>query len=177
VSAPAAATTGAAEASAAPTSAAAAEPAVEPTTGPAQTPSPQAGLAGLESPEVLRYPPIGDGDLDDGRALADLVAAVQRHHPHADTGALERAFQLGVRAHDGQSRKSGEPYFVHPVRVARILAQLGLDGCSIVAALLHDVVEDTELTVYDVTEQFGREVANIVDGVTKLGKGRYLSGQ
>jgi len=132
---------------------------------------------GLAPPAVLRCPPLTEAELDDGRAIADLVAEVVRHHPHADVGAIEHAFHLGVRAHTGQRRKSGEPYFVHPVRVARILAQLGLDGCSIVAALLHDVVEDTELTVYDVTETFGREVANIVDGVTKLGKVPYLSRQ
>src|SRR5262249_25127708 len=114
---------------------------------------------------------------EDGSARAALVAEVARRHPGTDTGAIERAFDLGVVAHAEQRRKSGEPYFVHPVRVSWILAQLGLDGSTVTAGLLHDVVEDTELTVYEITEQFGREVANIVDGVTKLGKVPYLSRQ
>ncbi len=154
---------------------AAAAPEVTPSSAP--TSATDLAIEGLVSPPVLRNPPIEAAELEDGRALARLVAEVQRHHPHAEIGGIERAFSLGVHAHQGQLRKSGEPYFVHPLRVARILAQLGLDDCSIVAALLHDVVEDTELTVYDVTEQFGREVANIVDGVTKLGKVPYLSRQ
>ena len=90
---------------------------------------------------------------------------------------MVRAFEIGVAAHEGQLRKSGEPYYIHPVRVAHGIAQLGLDTASIAAALLHDAVEDTELSVYEITEQFGREVALVVDGVTKLGKVPYLSRQ
>ena len=145
----------------------AAEPVAEPT----------ANAFGLEIPAALRTPVVGERELEDGSARTALVAEVRRHHPAADTDAIERAFALGVEAHRGQFRKSGEPYYVHPVRVATVLAQLGLDGAGVTAALLHDVVEDTETTLYDLTEQFGREVATIVDGVTKLGKVPYLSRQ
>jgi GTP pyrophosphokinase len=134
-------------------------------------------LPELEPPAVLRIRPISEEDLDNGVARTALVQEVLRHHRSADTQAIERAFDLGVNAHREQKRKSGEPYFVHPVRVATTLAQLGLDGAGVTAALLHDVVEDTDTTVYALTEEFGREVATIVDGVTKLGKVPYLSRQ
>lgn len=143
----------------------------------AETPDAAALREEIAGGHVLRCPVFSATDLADGTALADLVAEVRRHHPDADVGPIERAFALGVAAHAGQTRKSGEPYFVHPARAARMLAALGLDACSVTAGLLHDVVEDTETTVYDLTEQFGREVATIVDGVTKLGKVPYLSRQ
>jgi guanosine-3',5'-bis(diphosphate) 3'-pyrophosphohydrolase len=85
------------------------------------------------------------------------------------------AYELAESCHAGQLRKSGDPYLVHPLRVARMLASLGLDGPSVVAGILHDTVEDSELTVLELTERFGREVAMLVDGVTKLGKVPYLS--
>lgn len=85
------------------------------------------------------------------------------------------AFELAESCHAGQMRKSGDPYLVHPLRVARILAGLGLDVASVVAGILHDTVEDSELTVVELTDRFGREVALLVDGVTKLGKVPYLS--
>ncbi|MBX7084544.1 MAG: RelA/SpoT family protein [Nannocystaceae bacterium] len=154
---------------------------------PASPPEPAIGEAAagepgfeVEIPDALRTDrrgPIGEVQLEDGSAKAAIVAEVQHHHPAADVGAIERAFELGVVAHRGQFRKSGEPYYVHPVRVATMLAQLGVDGAGVTAGLLHDVVEDTETTLYDLTEQFGREVATIVDGVTKLGKVPYLSRQ
>lgn len=122
-------------------------------------------------------PPISAEELADGRALQSLLEVVSKTHAAAEHGLIVRAFELGVAAHEGQRRKSGEPYYVHPVRVAHGIAQLGLDTASITAALLHDAVEDTELSVYEITEQFGREVALIVDGVTKLGKVPYLSRQ
>lgn len=131
----------------------------------------------FEPPAALQLAPIGADELTGGAARTALVQEVLRHHRTADTAAIERAFDLGVAAHATQKRKSGEPYFVHPVRVATVLAQLGLDGAGVTAALLHDVVEDTETTVYELTEEFGREVATIVDGVTKLGKVPYLSRQ
>jgi GTP diphosphokinase / guanosine-3',5'-bis(diphosphate) 3'-diphosphatase len=130
-----------------------------------------------EPSALLRTGSISERQLTDGSARAALATEVTRRHPGSDGTAIERAFDLGMGAHAAQRRKSGEPYFVHPVRVAWILAQLGLDGATVTAALLHDTVEDTELTVYEITEQFGREVANIVDGVTKLGKVPYLSRQ
>src|ERR1700680_1291405 len=83
---------------------------------------------------------------------------------------LQRAYSLAERAHEGQSRLSGEPYVTHPAAVAGILADLGLDADTLVAALLHDTVEDTDVTREQLREQFGAHVAKLVDGVTKLGK-------
>ncbi len=156
-------------------------------------PHPSARVAGDSGPYPVAstIAPLGptpvdvtEADLDDGGALASIVAEYRAHHPKAegavletDVGTLEKAFEVAARAHREQRRKSGEPYFVHPVRVATTLAQLGLDATSISAGLLHDAVEDSELTVFDVHEIFGREVASIVDGVTKLGKVPYLSRQ
>lgn len=107
---------------------------------------------------------------------AALLAEL-RAHGVSDTSAVERAFMLAERCHAGQARKSGEPYLTHPLRVAETLARLGLDISSVVAALLHDAVEDSDLSVFELTEQFGAEIAGIVDGVTKLGKVPYLSRQ
>lgn len=121
--------------------------------------------------------PVTEHTLEDGSALRELLGEVARRIPGADTDAVARAFELAAGMHQGQRRRSGEPYLVHPVRVAHTIAQLGLDTASVVAGLLHDAVEDTELSVYEITEQFGREVAGIVDGVTKLGKVPYLSRQ
>mgnify|MGYP001340302743 CR=1 FL=1 len=120
---------------------------------------------------------VTEETLADGTALRQLVREVRHQLPGADADAVTRAFELACSAHAGQRRKSGEPYLVHPVRVAHTIAQLGLDTSSVVAGLLHDSVEDSDLTVYDLTEQFGRDVAQIVDGVTKLGKVPYLSRQ
>ncbi len=83
---------------------------------------------------------------------------------------IERAYQLAKRAHEGTLRRSGEPYIVHPVCAAIILVELGMDTDSIVAALLHDVVEDTEITLEEIRKEFGKDVAFLVDGVTKLGR-------
>ncbi len=120
-------------------------------------------------------PEVTEAGLDDGTALTELVQLLRRRQSHPDEGLITRAFEAASRAHAEQRRKSGEPYFVHPVRVAHSIAQLGLDSASVAAGLLHDAVEDSEITVFELTEQFGREVANIVDGVTKLGKVPYLS--
>ncbi len=83
---------------------------------------------------------------------------------------VRRAYQLGASAHEGQTRKSGEPYITHPVAVAQILADIGLDGDAIVAAILHDTIEDTPITRADIESEFGTDVADIVEGVTKLDK-------
>ena len=83
---------------------------------------------------------------------------------------VRRAYQLGASAHEGQTRKSGEPYITHPVAVAQILADIGLDGDAIVAAILHDTIEDTPITRADIETEFGTDVADIVEGVTKLDK-------
>ncbi len=107
--------------------------------------------------------------------LQDLVARVTAYHPEADEALLTKAFEFGRRYHDGQVRKSGEPYFVHPVAVAKIIAELRLDSASLCAALLHDTVEDTPASLDDVGREFGEEVAFLVDGVTKLSKFNFTS--
>ena len=118
--------------------------------------------------------------LDDGRIESiqefispeelyqDLIERVRKYHPSDDISMIEKAYRLADNAHQGQVRKSGEPYIIHPLCVAIILADLELDKETIVAGLLHDVVEDTVMTVEQVGEQFGTDVAFLVDGVTKL---------
>ncbi|MBQ3584596.1 MAG: bifunctional (p)ppGpp synthetase/guanosine-3',5'-bis(diphosphate) 3'-pyrophosphohydrolase [Lachnospiraceae bacterium] len=97
-----------------------------------------------------------------------LIACIHKYHPSTDTTLVEKAYKIAYQAHEGQKRKSGEPYIIHPVSVAIILAELELDKETIVAGLLHDVVEDTVMTTEDVIREFGEEVALLVDGVTKL---------
>src|SRR5258705_5265608 len=107
--------------------------------------------------------------------LAELVERIRGYHPSADVEIVSRAYDYSLRAHEGQKRKSGDPYFVHPAAVAGIIAELRLDTASICAGLLHDVVEDTLRTLDDVDNEFGDEVAFLVDGVTKLSKINFTS--
>jgi GTP diphosphokinase / guanosine-3',5'-bis(diphosphate) 3'-diphosphatase len=100
--------------------------------------------------------------------LSPLVALYRQRHPKASVARIVAAYELAAEAHHGQLRKSGEPYVSHPVAVATILAELGLDDVTVAAALLHDAVEDTGVTLDDLESKFGRDVAHIVDGVTKL---------
>ncbi len=100
--------------------------------------------------------------------LAPVLTAFKARHPKASTALITRAFETASEAHQHQNRSSGEAYINHPVSVAQIVAEIGLDDVSLAAALLHDAVEDTHLTVGDVEQAFGTEVAAIVDGVTKL---------
>ena len=102
--------------------------------------------------------------------LEALVQRVKSYHPSADADLIERAYRYSEWAHREQTRRSGEPYFVHPSRVAEIITELKLDTASICAGLLHDVVEDTLSEVDDIRRDFGDEIAQLVDGVTKLGK-------
>jgi GTP pyrophosphokinase len=102
-----------------------------------------------------------------------LVKTVRQHHPKADLIQLEEAHEVARKAHEGQKRRSGEPYITHPIAVAQILAELGIGPKTIIAALLHDTVEDTEYTLDECRAQFGAEVAMLVDGVTKLDKVKY----
>lgn len=104
-----------------------------------------------------------------------LVARVKEYNPKMDFDKLTRAYELAKRAHEGQLRNTGEPYIIHPIAVAQILADLELDCDSLVGALLHDVVEDTDYTIADVTREFGDSVGIIVDGVTKLSKIQYTT--
>src|SRR5450759_4420319 len=101
---------------------------------------------------------------------AALLAEVAVHHPQADLGPVERAFDFAVAAHGDQRRATGEVYVTHPIAAARTLAEMALDPASIQAALLHDVPEDTDQSLADIEEHFGAEVAHLVDGVTKLSK-------
>ncbi len=98
----------------------------------------------------------------------DLITRVRKYHPSGDITLIEKAYNVANDAHKGQTRKSGEPYIIHPLYVAIILADLELDKETIVAGLLHDVVEDTVMTIDEIKTEFGDDVALLVDGVTKL---------
>ncbi len=123
--------------------------------------------------------------LDDGRIepmkeylspeelYQDLISCVKKYHPSDDITLIEKAYKVASEAHKDQFRRSGEPYIIHPLCVSVILAELQLDKESIAAGLLHDVVEDTALTIEDLEREFGSDVALIVDGVTKLEKLQY----
>jgi GTP pyrophosphokinase len=107
--------------------------------------------------------------------LTDIIDKVTAYHPTADADLINKAYVFAARMHDGQLRKSGDPYFIHPVSVAHIIADMHLDGSSVCAALLHDVIEDTEASETDIARLFGEEIAFLVDGVTKLGKINFTS--
>src|SRR5215472_9908178 len=104
-----------------------------------------------------------------------LIERVKAYQPAADPALIQRAYDYSFRMHAGQTRKSGQPYIVHPVSVAGIIADLRLDGASVCAGLLHDVVEDTLATPNDLTKEFGVEISELVDGVTKLSKINFTS--
>ncbi|OIK04330.1 RelA/SpoT family protein [Streptomyces monashensis] len=122
------------------------------------------GRAALLGPAVR-------GKLPD--AISHVVEAHRAHHPTADLDPLRRAYVLAESSHRGQMRKSGEPYITHPLAVTLILAELGAETTTLTASLLHDTVEDTDVTLDQVREQFGEEVRYLVDGVTKLEKVDY----
>lgn len=105
--------------------------------------------------------------------LEPLLQTVRATHPRADLGIIERAYEVAERAHRGQLRKSGDAYITHPLAVATILAELGMTPATLAAALLHDTVEDTAYGLGQLEKDFGREVAMLVDGVTKLDKVTY----
>lgn len=107
--------------------------------------------------------------------LEELVDRVRGYHPEADLELIRRAYHYGEWAHRAQLRKSGEPYFTHPARVAGIIADLRLDTASVCAGLLHDVVEDTLASLDDIRADFGDEIASLIDGVTKLGQINFTS--
>ncbi|MBW1641872.1 MAG: bifunctional (p)ppGpp synthetase/guanosine-3',5'-bis(diphosphate) 3'-pyrophosphohydrolase, partial [Deltaproteobacteria bacterium] len=102
--------------------------------------------------------------------ISDIIDKVTEYNPNADVDIIDRAYIYSARVHDGQVRLSGEPYLLHPLEVAGVLADMNLDTVSVAAALLHDVIEDTHATTSEIKEMFGSEVLNIVSGVTKLGK-------
>src|SRR5260370_28172713 len=102
--------------------------------------------------------------------LNDILQRVQSYHPDPDLDVIKKAYVYSAKVHQGQLRNSGEPYLVHPLEVAGLLAQLKLDEASIVTGLLHDTIEDTLATVEELSELFGPEIAQLVDGATKLSK-------
>jgi GTP pyrophosphokinase len=125
---------------------------------------------------LARVTPVTD---DGERAFEDMVAPLlaefSSHRPDDDTSTIVAAARAALSAHDGQFRRSGEPYITHPIAVATIVAELGLDAQTVAAALLHDAVEDTGLTLESITESFGPGVAKVVDGVTKLDRLQFDS--
>ncbi|HKX75789.1 MAG TPA: bifunctional (p)ppGpp synthetase/guanosine-3',5'-bis(diphosphate) 3'-pyrophosphohydrolase [Acidimicrobiia bacterium] len=110
-------------------------------------------------------------------ALASILEAHRRHFPEADDEVIRRAYLRAAGAHQGQQRKTGDPYITHPVAVTGILADYGLDAATLAAALLHDTVEDTDITLHQIETEFGHEIARLIDGVTKLDRIRYSSPQ
>ena len=113
-------------------------------------------------------------DFTDPDALyAELIKSIRKYHPSDDISMIEKAYKTAREAHKDQKRKSGEPYIIHPLCVAIILADLEMDKETIVAGLLHDVVEDTIMTEDELKDMFGEDVAQLVDGVTKLGQLSY----
>jgi guanosine-3',5'-bis(diphosphate) 3'-pyrophosphohydrolase len=125
-------------------------------------------------PGVVPQPP----PLDPVEQLyAELVAKIREYRPKDDLTPLEKAFRFALKYHQGQSRSSGEPYMMHPLMVAHILADMRMDIVAMETGLLHDVVEDTSVTVEQVRKEFGEEVARCVDGVTKLSKLDFYSAE
>ena len=105
----------------------------------------------------------------------EVVELTAQYMSESDVQMVQKALDYATKAHFYQVRQSGEPYIIHPIQVAGILAELHLDAVTVACGFLHDVVEDTELTLEDIEKEFGRDVRDIVDGVTKLGKVEYKS--
>ena len=115
----------------------------------------------------------GRGPSAQPPTLEPLLRTVRAQNPKADLDLLARAYAVAERCHEGQKRKSGDPYITHPVAVATILAEMGMTGAILAAALLHDTVEDTDYSLETLTREFGEEIAKLVDGVTKLDKVQF----
>jgi guanosine-3',5'-bis(diphosphate) 3'-pyrophosphohydrolase len=120
--------------------------------------------------------------LGSSQGLADakfqrLLDTLKANRPTEDTDIVRRAWEFCVLHHDGQTRASGEPYVLHPLEVALVLAEMKLDATAIAAGLLHDAVEDTPVTTADITQQFGDQVAHIVEGVTKIDKIQFANSE
>jgi len=126
-------------------------------------------LPGVEPPP----PPLDPVE----QLYAELVTKIREYRPKDDLAPLEKAFRFALKYHQGQSRSSGEPYMMHPLMVAHILADMRMDVVAMETGLLHDVVEDTSVTVEQVRKEFGEEVARCVDGVTKLSKLDFYSAE
>jgi len=120
---------------------------------------------------------FGNKDSDLKKNLEELHKSIQEYYPEADLAPVDKAYEFAIEKHKGQTRKSGEPYYLHPVEVAQTLTKLRLDIPTITAALLHDTVEDTEVSIEEIEKNFGPEVKSLVDGLTKLSKYNFKSTQ
>ena len=109
------------------------------------------------------------------KTIEDIINVMKKNYRKSDTKLIISAYEFASAKHGNQLRKSGEPYIIHPLQVAYILATLGMDDSTICAALLHDIAEDTEVTIKDIERKFSVEIAEMVDGVTKLGNLKYTS--
>ena len=109
--------------------------------------------------------------------IKDIIAEMKKHNRKTDTKLITKAYNYAEKHHGDQKRKSGEPYIIHPLQVAYILSTLGLDDATICAALMHDLAEDTDVTIEDISREFSPEIADMVNGVTKLGKINYVSAE
>ena len=107
--------------------------------------------------------------------IDDVIQELKKHNKKCDTKKIRKAYNYAIEHHWEQKRKSGEPYIIHPIQVAYILSTLGLDDDTICAALMHDLVEDTDVTLQDISTNFSPEIAEMVNGVTKLGQINYIS--
>src|SRR5205814_7071007 len=114
----------------------------------------------------------GDGSVTE---LETLIEAIPKYQPGADLAVLERAYRFSEASHQGQQRASGEPYLSHPLEVAHLLVDFKMDVTTVTAGLLHDVLEDTQATKAQLEHEFGKEIANLVDGVSKIGKLAFSS--
>src|ERR1700744_6599179 len=118
-------------------------------------------------------PPAEPGVL--AAKFAELLATIGKNRPSDDIGVIRKAWEFCVQHHSGQLRASGEPYVLHPLEVAQVLAEMKLDATAIAAGLLHDAVEDTPVTTEEISEKFGEQVAHIVEGVTKIDKIQFAN--
>src|ERR1035441_6599882 len=142
------------------------EPGAAAGSAPAPAPESAAGHLAGSSPAVV-------GEMD--AKFARLVQEVHQNRPGDDLDIIRQAWQFGLQHHEGQKRASGEPYVVHPLEVALVLAELKMDSTAIAAGLLHDAVEDTDVTTGEIEKRFGEQVAHIVEGVTKLDKIKFAN--
>src|SRR3990170_1022162 len=107
--------------------------------------------------------------------VEELISEVLEYNPQADVGLIRQTYEFAAKAHEGQVRKSGEPFLKHPLEVAHILARMKMDVPSIVVGFLHDTVEDSLTTVEDIAEKFGKEISDLVEGLTKISKVEFMS--
>jgi guanosine-3',5'-bis(diphosphate) 3'-pyrophosphohydrolase len=114
----------------------------------------------MQSSQVSQLPSM--------QPFAELLTTLKGHDPNADGVALDKAYEYAKKMHEGQTRASGEPYYLHPLAVAQILADMRMDSTTVTTAILHDTLEDTKATYEDLTKNFGKEVADLVNGVSKL---------